>query len=849
MKYIFKSVLTLSLLLFVTLVNAQSLEIKVYGVCGMCKDRIETESKKVIGVSNAVWDMDTQMLKVEYQNGLFQESELHDRLASVGHDTDKVKATDEVYNNLHGCCKYRANDSEHGNGHDDGGSSEIDNVSGMIYEEDETTKLLPLIGANVYFVGAEGGTATDVDGYFSLHIPHDLEEERLVISYLGFENDTINLDGNRVVTVTMKTSVLLDEVEVRYKRKTTSYSFIDPIKVQKISEKELFKAACCNLSESFETNPSVDASATDAVTGTRKIEMLGLAGPYVQVTRENMPYIRGLAALYGFSYTPGTWVDGIQLNMGSGSVVNGPESMTGQINVEIKKPDLSEKMFLNLYTNAAQRLEANLNQAYTLNDKWSTGLLLHGNYQKRFQDRNNDGFQDMPDNEQFIAMNRWKYTGGNGTHFQFGIKGTYIDKSSGQFFANNDNPITDAWRADVLTERLEGWAKIGKVFKDRPFSSVGFQLGASNHNQEALFGNRIYDAQQNSAYANLIYQTIISSPDHQIKFGTSYQYDDFVEDVVNTQYLRTEHLAGAFGEYQYTANEKWTAVLGLRADYHNNFGLFFTPRLHLKYNPNETTSWRIAAGRGQRTATIFAENIGLFASNRTIIIDNEGNSDTPYGLSQETSYNVGLNYTKEFQLRNRTAVFGVDYYYTTFENQVVVDYDINAQEVHFYNLDGSSYGHSVQSQMDVEIVDRLDVRVAYRFNNPRTNFRSGEDIRPLVSQHRAFANIAYEIESKWAFDLTANWQSSKRIPTTDSNPEEFRFDRESPSFLTFNGQVTKTLAKNFDVYLGGENLMDYRQENAIIQAADPSGQFFDSSLVWGPIQGRIVYFGLRYKIL
>ncbi|MFT6783147.1 MAG: outer membrane receptor for ferrienterochelin and colicins [Saprospiraceae bacterium] len=874
LKYI---VLALALVSTINLNGQSTLKMKVYGICGMCQDRIETAAKSIIGVTDANWEMAEDELTVQFQEGLFQELELHQHLASVGHDTDKVKATAEVYNNLHGCCKYR-DDSEYdlqeGDDHnldvgeeeeeeeeenkdDLGGNAnaEVDHsahaISGMVYEMSVTGELEPLIGAYIYLANTASGTSTDVDGYFTFKKPNDkIDEDLLVVSYLGYENDTINMQGNKTVSITMKSSLVLDAIEVVHKRKSTQVSFIDPIKSLKIGQKELCKAACCNLSESFETTPSVDAISTDAITGTRKIEMLGLAGPYVQVTRENMPFIRGLAASNGFSYTPGTWVESIQLNMGAGSVVNGPESMTGQINVEIKKPELSEKLFLNLYANMAQRIEANLDQAFKINDKWSTGYLLHGNYQNQFQDRNNDGFQDMPDNTQFIAMNRWKYNSGQGKFAQFGIKGTYIDKSSGQGdLSTIDAPITTSpWRADFLTERLEGWAKIGKVFEDKPYASYGLQLSASYHNQEASFGDRPYNAQQTSLYANYIYQTIITDTKHQIKYGASYQFDDISEDVKTYQFDREEHLIGAFSEYQFVPNDKYTLVLGLRGDYHNNFGFFVTPRIHMKYNPNETTSWRIAAGRGQRTATIFSENIGLFASNRSIIIDNDSNSDAPYGLNAEISYNAGINFTKEIMINQRSAVFGIDYYYTTFDQQVVIDYDMNPQEVQFYNLNGRSYSHSIQSQIDIELLDGFDVRLAYRYNNPKTDFKSGSDVRPLVAKQRAFFNLAYETESKWSFDLTGNWISTKRIPSTQSNPEEYRINTESPAYFTFNGQVSKKMGSSVDVYVGGENLLDYRQENAIIQFDNPWGEYFDSSLVWGPVQGRVVYIGMRYRM-
>jgi len=860
MNYINK-ILAAVLLLASIAVNGQNLSIKVYGACGMCQERIETNATGVIGVNSAAWDQDENMLSITYSEGLFQEKELHEKMASIGHDTDKVKSTDEVYENLHGCCKYRIEENspeensvvekfkldfkEKGGKVDETGAT----ISGMIYEQNSSGQLEPLIGANVYLSETLEGTSTDLEGYFTFQKPSDLTSELIVISYTGYANDTIDMSGQSIVSVVMKTNFIMDEVEIVYKRKTTEISFINPIKIQTIGEKELCKAACCNLSESFETNPSVDAGATDAVTGTKKIEMLGLAGPYVQVTRENMPYIRGLAAVYGFSYTPGTWIESIQLNMGAGSVVNGPESMTGQINVEVKKPELSEKLYLNLFANVAGRMEANLNHASQINDKWATGLLLHGNYQNRIQDRNNDNFQDMPDNTQLIAMNRWKYKSEDGKFAQFGIKGTYIDKSSGQINPIEEGPFNqERWRADVETQRIEGWSKIGKIFVDRPYSSIGLQLSASYHDQKALFGRRVYNGTQTSAYANLIYQTIIGDTKHNIKFGSSYQYDHFDEEVGSDTYVRDEGMVGAFTEYQYVPNDKWTLVLGLRGDYHNLFGAFLTPRIHMKYNPEETSSIRLIAGRGQRTASIFAENIGLFASNRNIVI-NGNNSDTPYGLGKESAWNFGVNYTKEFTINGRSTVFGVDYYYTTFSDQVVVDYDINPQEVHFYNLDGKSYSHSIQTQVDLELFDGFDLRVAYRYNNPKTDYVGGNETRPLISKQRAFFNIGWELGSGWIYDLTGNWQSSKRIPFTDQNPEEFRLDAESPSFMTFNSQISKTIRKGFDIYLGGENIFDYRQENAILSNDNPFNDYFDSSLIWGPVQGRAVYIGLRYKFI
>lgn len=849
------------MLLSSVVANGQELSITVYGTCGMCEERIENSAKQVIGVTSASWNMEDNLLTITYDDFLFQEQELHQKLIAVGHDTDKMKCSDEAYRNLHECCKYRTEENTEAENKlveqfkldyqdkvgevDESGAT----LSGMIYEQNSSGALEPLVGANVYLAETFEGTSTDSEGYFTFQKPQEMNSELLVISYTGYANDTIDMAGQTVVSVVMKTNFVMDEVEIVHKRKSTEVSFINPIKVQNIGQKELCKAACCNLSESFETNPSVDSHATDAVTGTKKIQMLGLAGPYVQVTRENMPYIRGLAAVYGFSYTPGTWIESIQLNMGAGSVVNGPESMTGQINVEVKKPELSEKLNLNLYANAMGRFEANANHASKINDKWSTALLFHGNYQNRVQDRNDDNFQDMPDNTNLIVMNRWKYKSENGRFAQFGVKGTYINNSSGQITPPDEGPSgAERWRADVETKRIEGWTKIGKIFQDRPYASVGFQFSASHHDQQGLFGRRVYNGTQTSVYANLIYQTIIRDNKHKIKYGSSYQFDRFEEEVGLELFERNEGMAGVFSEYQYVPNDTWTLVLGLRADYHNLFGAFLTPRLHMRYNPKENSSIRLIAGRGQRTASIFAENLGLFASNRTIVI-NGNDPETPYGLGKESAWNFGVNYTHEIKINGRSTVFGVDYYYTTFTDQVVVDYDINPQEVHFYNLEGRSYSHSVQGQADMELFDGFDLRVAYRYNNPRTDFRDGNNIRPLVSKQRAFFNIGWDLGKGWVYDVTGNWLSAKRIPFTDQNPDEFRFDTESPSYTTFNSQITKTIRQGFDIYLGGENIFDFRQEDAILSNDNPFSDFFDSSLIWGPIQGRVVYLGMRYKFI
>lgn len=721
-------------------------------------------------------------------------------------------------------------------------------IKGEVYEIVEDNKKEFLVGANVYWLHGHSGSVTDQDGKFEIDPLEDHSE--LIISFIGFTNDTIIVKDNSYISVNLNASLDLDDVNIVHRRKSTFSSHSSAIKVDRIGEKELLKAACCNLSESFETSPSVDVSFTDAVTGTRQIEMLGLAGPYTQITRENMPDVRGLASIYGLTYTPGPWVESIQLNKGTGSVVNGFESIAGQINVELQKPEEAEKMYLNAYVNQAGRVEGNANLAFKINNKWATAVLLHAKNNSIKQDRNKDDFMDMPIGSQFIGLNRWKFSGDNGFRFQAGIKATYVDQQGGQleFNPSSDAGKTDYWGMKNKTQRFEAWTKLGKVFIDAPWKSFGFQVSGLYHDQSNYFGLKTYDANQQGIYANFIYQSIIGNTDHVIKLGASYQYDDYKEELNLTNYDRVESTPGVFGEYTYIMNEKFSAVAGLRADYHNLYGFFATPRLHIRYAPNPKTVLRASGGRGQRTANIVAENMGLLASARQWMITGDTDSNLPYGLEAEVAWNMGANISQDFQLFYRDGVISADYYYTTFENQIVVDRDYSAQEVRFYNLEGTSYSQSLQIQLDYELIKRLDLRLAYRWYDVKTTY-SGELLaKPFVSSNRAFVNLAYQTRSYWSFDMTLNWQGQKRIPNTSNNPEPYILDEYSPNFFVMNVQISKNWKKKFEIYAGVENLFDLRQENPIIASEDPFGNYFDASMVWGPIFGRNIYGGMRFYL-
>ena len=817
-------------------------KIFVDGICGMCKDRIESAVLQLETVMAADWDIESRTLTAFSTDSAFDENLLHEAVAAVGHDTKEVTAGEEVYENLDGCCKYR--DPEVVAAHHPGGNQMPTSVSGTILVE-EGPEHIPLPGVNIYWLNGTSQTVTDEEGQFSLNRPEGANQ--LIASYVGYYSDTIYLTNETSVDLVLSQGSTLETVEVTYKRKSIEVSFLDAMLTQEIGQGELLKAACCTLAESFETNPAVDVSFTDAVTGARQIEMLGLAGPYVQITRENLPDIRGLSSIYGLVYIPGPWIESIQLAKGAGSVVNGFEAITGQINVELKKPQSGERFFLNLYGNEGSRLEANANARFEVGDHWHTSLMVHGNSQSSKNDRNNDGFVDMPTGSEWTALNRWKYQNERGWNGQFGIKVSNFDKTSGQLSFDKDREQNNGWGARIQTSRVEGWAKIGKVSMRKPEASIGLQLSGVHHDQNAFFGLRDFDANQQSFYANLIYSDALGSPSHKISTGLSFQLDNYDETLADAIYTRHESVPGAFFEYTYQPDENFTMVAGLRGDHHNLYGAFLTPRMHIRYAFSDQSVFRLSAGQGRRTASIIAENLGILASSRAIMIDGS-NQGLPYGLDQEVAWNFGANLRQTFIVGHRELILTLDGYHSRFQQQVVVDFDATPREVRFYNLEGQSYSNAIQAQLDYALLSNMDLRLAYRFNDVKTDFEQGRLSRPFVARNRAFINVGYHPKGDWLIDFTLNWQGQKRIPSTQLNPIEYQVEENSPDFLMVNAQISKTWWDAFDLYVGVENAFNYQQPNPIIAAEDPFGSYFDSSLIWGPIFGRNIYAGIRYTV-
>ncbi|MEZ7856056.1 MAG: TonB-dependent receptor, partial [Polaribacter sp.] len=692
---------------------------------------------------------------------------------------------------------------------------------------------------------------TNEKGWFT--IPFKKEYKKLVISYIGYKTDTIIVRDLTPIHHFITIENELKGITIRSKRDAVQKSLFATANTFTVNNDELLKAACCNLAESFETNPSIDVSFSDALTGTRQIQMLGLKSPYLQIMQENIPSIRGAAQAFGLTFTPGTWVESIQITKGAGSVVNGFESISGQINAELVKPFSDNKFFLNTYSSLNGRLELNTHFNRRVSEKWQSGLYIHGNYRGEKFDKNDDNFLDAPLANQINVMNRWQYTDAqNGWVSFINIRFLNDEKQTGEINFNPtlDKGNTNSWGSEIDTKRFETSLKLGYVFPEIPYQSVGLQLAYSNHQQDSYFGLNVYDIKHESLYSNLLFNSIIGDTRSKFKTGINFTYDKYNELVNTTNYKRKENSLGVFFEYAFDNLEDFSLTAGVRVDTHNLLGTFITPRLHLRYAPWENGVFRASAGRGKRSANIFAENQQLFASSRKIDIDAVGGNI--YGLNPEIAWNYGVSYLQKFNLFNKKGDITFDFYRTDFSNQVVVDWE-NPQAVSFYNLNGKSIANNFQLELNYELAKNLNLRTAFKYFDISTDYKTGKLQKPLQPNNRFFVNISYETATKdngsqWKLDLTFNNIGEQRLPNTATNPTQYQLPINSERYSLLNSQITKVFSNTFEIYAGGENLTNVQQVNPILGSENPFGNNFDSTIVYSPIFGRAIYAGLRFKI-
>lgn len=652
----------------------------------------------------------------------------------------------------------------------------------------------------------------------------------------------------------------LDEVEidrdpgVRLSKKSV-------LSKELISEVELRKAACCDLSESFETNASISASFTDAVTGTRQIRLLGLEGPYALYTRGNLQTMGGLSSVLGLALIPGAWIQSIQLTKGPGSVVNGAAAMSGQINYELRPSFTKEKAHFNLFAGPG-RFEQNAIYTWKQSAKWSSNVMVHGRQQLFRWDGNEDGYLDAPLSNHVFIQNAWKHQGAN-SEAQFGIKASGINNIGGSTLYGTPT-LVPIWSHELQTERYELWAKRGYFLDGGINRSIGTQFSATYQDLNSYFGNRIFTGKERRLYGNLIFQDNILDTRHTLKGGLDANSFSISQQMWENDGSYDGLCTGVYGEYSYVNSpdgEGFSMILGQRIDVLRYYLPFYVPRLHLKYNSGPW-AFRGQASRSWRIATLGPEYMGYMANDRTAVFLGNGGGPITEPIEKSNTYGIGVNWSKDVLFKEMQ--WYADIFYTQFANKVVFDFDgstdtlligspggsySNVQERILY----SPYSISAQVGGQYELFHRTMIKASYRYQEVKQRdltayYASGaiEDYFKLEEvilnvPHLVYLGASYSGRKGMGIELNATYNSSQRLPLVG-------YAKRSPAFTMLNGQISKEDRAFGQFYIGIQNALNVRQLDPIVGGNLPFDGGFDASIVWGPIMGRQIYAGWRYDL-
>jgi outer membrane receptor for ferrienterochelin and colicin len=618
-----------------------------------------------------------------------------------------------------------------------------------------------------------------------------------------------------------------------------------------INGAELVRAACCNLGESFTTNPSVDVSYSDAATGAKQIKLLGLSSSYVQLLTENFSNYRGAALPYALGYIPGPWMQSIQVSKGTSSVKHGYEAIAGQINVEFLKPQEVSRMHVNLYGNTMDRVEANFDGNIHLNKHLSASILGHYENDLESHDGNGDGFMDTPKVRQYNLMNRWIWQSSYYL-FQAGVKALKERRTSGQDeHAMAQMAQTDMqnglYRIGIETERYEAFAKNAFILDEDHGTNIALILSGSWHKQDAGYGLKTYDVIQKNGYASLMFETKLDDM-HSLSAGLSWNFDRF-DQRYNLLSQRTADLMrlkeeettpGAYLQYTFNYKDKLVAMAGLRADHSNVYGSFVTPRAHVRWTPADWFNIRLSAGKGYRTNHVLVENNYLLASSREVVIDPN--------LKQEEAWNYGVSTSFYIPVRSKQITLNAEYYYTDFRQQLVVDMDADPHAVHFTNLVGDSYSHTFQVEASYPFFKGFTMTAAYRSTDVKMTTAGALREKALQGKYKGLLTASYQTPlGIWQFDATLQLNGGGRLPLAYAQEDgSASWNARYKGYEQLSAQVTRWF-RHWSVYIGGENITNFKQRNPIIDAANPWGNKFDATMVWGPVHGAVYYIGFRWK--
>lgn len=717
-------------------------------------------------------------------------------------------------------------------------------LKGKVYGQYGNTEEV-LEGATVKYLNSQTGTVTDDRGFFE--IEKIQSESRIIVSMVGFESDTINVNDNEIVFVYLKSNLSTTEIDVTDSR-SSKFSGKEIIPTELMTQGEFKKAACCDLSGCFGTSVSVESRTTDAILNLKELKLLGLEGQYSQILFDGIPIFSGLNAKYGMGGVPGSLIAVINISKGTNSVLQGYESMSGIINVIPKDVNTSERFFMNAYMNGMLEKQLNLNGVERFGN-WSTILSANLNAEPKRMDVNGDGFLDAPLTNRQMVFNKWSYQNLNtGTSLEFG--GRYNNEKiiGGQTEFNEELIGSNNIFGQVIDLNiLNIYSKAGKLFDNE--NELKFFAGLSRHNNDSWLGRTNYSARQDLFWINSHFKFNLNK-NASLTSGVSYKYDFINEkieapsgfnpdnDAANSS---LESYPGVFSEMNWNnLADKLSVLAGIRFDFHNQFNTIVTPRTLLKYELTESTLLRASVGTGFRVPKVFVENMNILSTSKNLIVANN--------LNPDKIINYGLSVTHDFESESISGFFNIDFYRSDFNSRVITIYDREPGKVFVENMDGTSFSNVFQAELNLSLPLQFGLTGAYKFTEFITEHRGEKFNEPFVPKHQLMGTLSFvTLENDWMFDLITQWFGARPLPSTEFNPPQYRINAESEPYALVNFQVTKVWSM-FEFYAGVENIFDKKQSNPIIASDDPFGQYFDSSIIYGPTSGREFYGGFRLKI-
>jgi outer membrane receptor for ferrienterochelin and colicins len=693
----------------------------------------------------------------------------------------------------------------------------------------------PIPFASISIKGQSIGTASNADGFFEIN---DIKEGsyEFIFSAIGFKKLKKNIiiqSGKNSVDITLEPSSYdIDQVVVTGTMKETFLS-ASPVKVDVVTQKFLKKIATANVMEVIENVNGVQKQINCGVCGTNDIHINGMEGPYTLVLINGMPIMSSLSTVYGLNGIPTSLIKQIEIIKGPSSTLYGTEAVAGVINILTKDP--SDVSTIEIESFITSHLEKNIDFAYAPKMK-KVDVLLSGNYFKmdNFLDDNEDNFTDIPLSERLSLFNQWNFKRKSQKNLSLSAKYYQEDRSGFvEGWSDSLRGNESIYGESIYTDRIE----LAASYELPMDEDVRIDASYNYHHQDSYYGDTKYEAYQSIYFANLIWNKQLGH-NHDLISGLTYRYQTFLDSTLANINER-KFIPALFIQDEITFSRKWTSLIGIRTDYHDEHGFIFSPRLNLKFKPKTYTTFRLNAGTGFRLVNLFTEDHAFLTGTREVLV-------VEY-LKPEESYNINLNANHIFSLGRSTGTIDVDAFYTYFTNKITPDYDVNPNQIIYANLNGFSVSRglafNIQQNFDFPLSVKAGGTILDVYSLDDNNIREDELFAP------SFTGV-FSLSYNWdiintSIDWTAKVTGPMSLP---SFPYPFERAEESPWFSQHHLQIKKVFSESLTAFMGVKNVFNYTQESPLVDWQNPFGDDFDTSYAYGPLQSRRFLFGLSVKL-